>query len=45
MSAKKIHNNLKDTVKFEVRRVKKGSRKLYSFLNFIEYQLLMLADL
>ncbi len=31
----KIHGHIKDTVKFDVRKVRKQSRKLYSLLNFV----------
>ena len=41
----KIHGHIKDTVKFDVRRVRKQSRKLYSLLNFVAYQLLVLTEL
>ena len=41
----KIHGHIKDTVKFDVRRLRKESRKLYSLLNFIAYQILVLTEL
>jgi len=45
MNKKKIQGHIENIVKFEIRGIKKGSRKLYSCLNFIEYQLVVLADL
>ena len=41
----KIHGHIKDTVKFDVRRVRNKSRKIYSLLNFVAYQLLVLTEL
>jgi hypothetical protein len=41
----KIHGHIKDTVKFDIRRVRKQSRKMYSLLNFVAYQLLVLTEL
>ena len=41
----KIHGHIKDTVKFDIRRVRKASRKLYSILNFSAYQILVLTEL
>ena len=33
----KIHGHIKGTVKFDIRRVRNQSRKLYSLLSFIAY--------
>ena len=41
----KIHGHIKDVVKFDIRRIRNGSKKLYSLLNFIAYQLLLLTEL
>ena len=41
----KIHGHIKCTVKFEIRRVRNESRKLYSLLSFIVYQLLVLTEI
>jgi len=41
----KIHNHMKDTVKFDIRRVMNGSRELYTKVNFVAYQLLLLTEL
>jgi len=41
----KIHGHIKGTVKFDIRRVRNGSRKLYSLLSFIAYQLLVLTEI
>ena len=40
----KIHGHIKCTVKFYIRRVRNESRKLYSLLSFIAYQLLVLTE-
>ena len=40
----KIHGHIKCTVKFDIRRVRNESRKLYSLLSFIAYQLLVLTE-
>jgi hypothetical protein len=40
-----IHGHIKDTIKFEVRRVRKVDREISSSLNFIAYQLLLLTEL
>ena len=40
----KIHGHIKCTVKFDIRRVRTESRKLYSLLSFVAYQLLVLTD-
>jgi transposase, IS4 family len=39
------HGHIKDVVKFDIRRVRVESRKLYSLLSFVSYQLLVLAEL
>ena len=41
----RIHNHIKETVKFDTRRIRKESRELYSKLNFVSYQLLLLTNL
>ena len=41
----KIHGHIKCTVKFDIRRVRNESRKLYSLLSFIAYQLLVLTEI
>ena len=41
----KIHGHIKGTVKFDIRRVRNESRKLYSLLSFIAYQLLVLTEM
>ena len=41
----KIHGHIKCTVKFEIRRVRTESRKLYSLSSFIIYQLLVLTEI
>ena len=41
----KIHRHMKGTVKFDIRTVMNGSRELYSKLNFVAYQLLVLTEL
>ncbi len=41
----KIHGNITGTVKFDIRRVRNGSRGLYSLLSFIAYQLLVLTEI
>lgn len=38
------HGHIKDVVKFDIRRVRAESRKLYSLLSFIAYQLLVLTE-
>ena len=39
------HGHIKDVVKFDIRRVRVESRKLYSLLSFVSYQLLVLTEL
>ncbi|MBN2488660.1 MAG: ISNCY family transposase, partial [Methanosarcinaceae archaeon] len=39
------HGHMKDTVKFDIRRIRVESRKLYSLLSFVAYQLLVLTEL
>ncbi|AKB24620.1 hypothetical protein MSMTP_1151 [Methanosarcina sp. MTP4] len=41
----KIHGHIKDVVKFDIRRIRNESKKLYSLLNLIAYQLLVLTEL
>jgi hypothetical protein len=38
------HGHIKDVVKFDIRRVRVESRKLYSLLSFVSYQLLVLTE-
>lgn len=45
VECEKTHAHIKDTVKFDIRRVRKESRGLYSLLNFVAYQLLVLTEL
>lgn len=40
-----IHAHIKNTVKFDVRRVRKEGRELYSKINLVTYQLLLLTNL
>ena len=39
------HGHIKDVVKFDIRRIRVESRKLYSLLNFVAYQLLVLTEI
>ena len=41
----KIHGHIKQVVKFDIRRTTNKSKKLYSHINFVAYQLLVLAEL
>ena len=41
----KIHGHIKGTVKFDVRKVRNESRRLYSLLGFIVYQILILIEM
>ena len=41
----RIHGHIKNTVKFDVRRIREESRELYSKFNFVVYQLLLLTNL
>jgi len=41
----RIHAHIKNTVKFDVRRVRKEGRELYSKINLVTYQLLLLTNL
>lgn len=41
----RIHAHIKSTVKFDVRKIQWKSRELYSKLNFVAYQLLLLNNL
>jgi hypothetical protein len=38
------HGHIKDVVRFDIRRVRAESRKLYSLLSFVSYQLLVLTE-
>ncbi len=41
----RVHNHIKWTVKFDIRGMKNGSKKMYSIMNFVAYQLLVLTNL
>jgi len=41
----KTHGHIKGTVKFDIRRIRNVSRKLYSLLSFVAYQLMVLIEL
>ena len=41
----RIHGHLKNTVKFNVRRIMEESKELYAKFNFVAYQLLLLTNL
>ncbi len=41
----KTHGHIKGTVKFDIRRIRNASRKLYSLLSFVAYQLMVLVEL
>ncbi|MGZ7050270.1 MAG: transposase [Methanobacterium sp.] len=41
----RIHGHIKNTVKFDVRRIREESRELYSKFNLVAYQLLLLTNL
>jgi hypothetical protein len=41
----KMHGHIKGTVIFDIKRVRTKSRKLYSLLSFIAYQLLVLTEM
>jgi hypothetical protein len=41
----KIHGHIKQVIKFDIIRTRDGSKKLYSLLNFVAYQLLVIAEL
>ncbi len=41
----KIHGHIKDVVKFDIQRIRNESKKLYSLLNSIASQLLVLTEL
>jgi hypothetical protein len=45
VECEKIHGHIKCTVKFDIRRMRNKSRKLYSLLSFIAYQLLVLTEI
>jgi hypothetical protein len=39
------HGHIKEVVKFDIRRIRSGSRELYTLLNFVAYQFLVLTEL
>jgi hypothetical protein len=41
----KVHGHMKDTMNFDVRRIRVESSALYSLLNFVSYQLLVFTEL
>ena len=41
----RTHNNLKSTFKFDVRKLRNSSKKLYVLANFVAYQILLLGHL
>jgi hypothetical protein len=41
----RTHNNIKSIVKFDVRKVRNESKKLYVLANFVIYQILLLGHL
>ena len=41
----RIHGHIKNTVKFNVRRIMEESKELYSKFSFVVYQLLLLTNL
>ena len=41
----RTHEHIKDIVKFDVRRVPDKSKYLYTLVNFVSYQLLILTNL
>ncbi len=41
----RIHGHIKNTVKFDVRRIREESKELYSKFSFVAYQLLLLTNL
>lgn len=45
VECEKIHGHIKQVVKFDIRRTRDGSKMLYSLLNFVAYQLLVLTEL
>ncbi len=45
VECEKVHGHMKDTMNFDVRRIRVESRALYSLLNFVSYQLLVLTEL
>jgi len=40
----RIHAHIKDTVKFDVRRIPNASKELYSKLSFVVYQMMLLVN-
>ena len=40
----KTHGHIKGTVKFDIRRIRNVSKKLYSLLSFVAYQLMVLKS-
>ena len=45
VECEKVHGHMKDTMNFDVRRIRVESRALYSLLNFVSYQLLVFTEL
>jgi hypothetical protein len=41
----RVHGHIKNTVKFNVRRIREESKELYAKFNFVVYQLLLLTNL
>ncbi len=41
----RIHGHMKITLKFDVRRIREENKELYSKINFVAYQLLLLTNL
>ncbi|MCM1987531.1 ISNCY family transposase, partial [Methanococcoides seepicolus] len=41
----RVHKHIKWTVKFDIRGMKNSSKKLYSIMNFVAYQLLVATNL
>jgi len=44
-ACERIHDHIKDTVKFDVRGIRNLSKPLYAFVNFVVYQCLILTNL
>jgi hypothetical protein len=41
----RFHNHIKHIFKFDIRSIRKESRKLYVTLNFVVYKLMLIANL
>ena len=41
----RIHNQIKRVMKFDIRGFRNESKKMYSIMNFIAYQLLVITNL